>query len=354
MVQRDVGFEFQTGWGIRERNPYRRYGRQEVIRDYGVFKLTADEAQTPLGAEIEFVVPHLAENQRPQMDTALQYLESLASEMNKFKGVSIFSLDKATLTAADDNVEVHPTIKSGGDMTANPQLTGGIRLERLTQMFNDLGAKHAPHQQAKSDLVSTGGGPGLANAAARVANLTVNGAAASPECEGLVAMILTYLAMGKTATNVPGMTQKTLNYGKASLTLLARTDFVRMFRRLPTVEKAFFKAHPDQFEALVLAAAGGLAPNANVLERGIHGVPVNITRSTWLRDMTAGHDRLKEKTDPRLFGFGEKGRKVDSVGPGQAHKGIIFEFRTMKKEIKYDQWRDMGLRLFDYVVHLNQ
>src|SRR5262245_18222189 len=33
VLQRDVGFEFQTGWGVRERGPYRQYRRQEVIVD---------------------------------------------------------------------------------------------------------------------------------------------------------------------------------------------------------------------------------------------------------------------------------------------------------------------------------
>ena len=354
VIRRDVGFEFQTGWGIRERNPYRQYRRQEVVRDYGLFMLTADEANTPLGAEIEFVVPHVKENQRGTMDTAMQYLESLAGQMNGFKSSTIFTLDRATRTPGDDRVEVHPTIKATGDMKANPQLTGGVRLDRLTQMFNDLNAPQGAHSQAQADLVAVGGGGGLGLAANRVANLSVNGAPASAKCQGLVAMLLTYLQMGKLDTGVPGLNQPTLNYGKASLTLLARTDYYGMFRRLPNNEKTYFKANPDQFESMVLTAAGNLAPNANVLERGIHGVAVNVTRRNWLRGIPAGTDLLKKRTDARLFGYGSRGRHTDTVGPGLAEKGTILEFRTMRKDIKWDQWRDMAMRLFDYIVALNQ
>jgi hypothetical protein len=354
LLQRDVGFEFQTGWGIRERGPYRQYGRQEVVANFAGFNFTADEAQTPLGAEVEFVVPHLPENQRNQMDLALAALEQLATDMNAFKTTTIFTLDRASHNVAHNRVEVHPTIKSSGDMTANPQVTGGVRMDRLTRMFADLGQPQGAHAGAQNDLVSTGGGPGLANAAARVANMTVNGNAASAKFRGLAAMILTYLQMGKLATGAPGLNQPTLNYAKASLTLLARTDFRRMYQLLPRPEKVYLTAHPKRFRRAILAAAGNLDPDANVLERGIHNVPVNVTRRAWLEGIPAGSDLLKAQTDARLFGFGSRNKHTDRVGPGQAHKGTIFEFRTMGRAVPYTQWRPLGMAIFDYIAALNQ
>lgn len=80
---------------------------------------------------------------------------------------------------------------------------------------------------------------------------------------------------------------------------------------------------------------------------------VNVTRRNWLRGIPAGRNVLKERTDARLFGYGSRGRHTD-VGLGLAEKGTILEFRTMRKDIKGDQWRDMAMRLFDYIVALNQ
>jgi Domain of unknown function (DUF4157) len=361
LLQRDVGFEFQTGWGVRERGPYRRYHRQEVIVDFGQFRLTADEANTPLGAEIEFVVPHLAENQRNQMDAALTALVQFAQDMNAYKDHTIFTLDRASNNPAHTRVEVHPTIKGTGDMSANPQVTSGVRLDRLTRMFTELGNPQGPHASAQGDLVRVGGGPGLANAAAAVAHTTVNGNPASDEFKGLAALIITYLQMGRTATGVPGLNQPTLNYAKASLTLLARTDFRGMYRRLPLNERTYFTAHPRRFRRKMLDAAhtlnppaGALNPDADVLERGIHGVAVNVTRRAWLEGIAADRDLLKRGTDPLLFGFGSRGKHTDLVGPGQAHRGAVLEFRTMGKAVAYTDWQTLGMSVFDYIAALNQ
>ena len=352
LVQRDVGFEFQTGWGIRERGPYRMYNRQEVVVDFGSFRFTADEAQTPLGAEIEYVVPHVAENNRNQMDAALQALEQHAQDMDAHRGETIFTLDRATQNVAHNRVEVHPTIKTTGTMKANPQTTGGVRMDRLTQMFTDLGHNQGAHAGAQHALVATGGGGGLANAAALVANMTVNGHPASAKFKGLAATIVTYLQMGR--ANVGGMPMPTLNYAKASLTLLARTDFRRMYQLLPNAEKAYYTAHPKRFRREILAVVGNLDPNANVLERGVHNHPVNITRRAWLEGIPAGTDLLKQQTDARLFGFGSRNKHTDPVGPAQGRRGAIFEFRTMGRDIPYTQWHALGMSIFDYIVALNQ
>lgn len=362
VLQRDVGFEFQTGWGVRERGPYRQYRRQEVIVDFGNFKVTADEANTPLGAEIEFVVPHLAENQRAQMHAALGALVQFAQDMNAFKSHTIFTLDRASQNAAHNRVEVHPTIKRSGDMTANPQATAGVRLGHLTRMFTELGTPGGTHQNAQSALVSVGGGPGLANAARAVAGTTVNGQPASDQFKGLAAMIITYLQMGQLATGAPGLNQPTLNYAKASLTLLARTDFWGMYRLLPDNEKTYFANHRKTFRRTILAAAsslnptsGPLDPDADVLERQIHNVPLHVTRRAWLEGIPAGTDLLKKRTDRRLFGFGSRGKHVDWVGPHQrGHRGAIFEFRTMGKSVPYTDWQTLGMEIFDYIVALNQ
>lgn len=56
VAQRDIGFEFQTTWGIQELTgrklgigpkQYRHYRRQEPVSSFSGFNLTADEAQTP-------------------------------------------------------------------------------------------------------------------------------------------------------------------------------------------------------------------------------------------------------------------------------------------------------------------
>lgn len=363
-LQRAIGFEFQTGWGIQERQPrkwwqfmnarqYRPYNRQEVVADYGTFRLTADEAQTALGAEIEFVVPHIEEDQRAQMDTALRNLEDLARRLNGYRTRNAFTLNQASGRATESNVEVQPKIKQAGILAANPQVTGGIRLDRIQRLFAELGVTAGAHHQARHDLASTGGGPGLGLAATAVANLTVNGLPASAKCKGLVAMLVTYLKMGRRQVAV-GINQPTLNYGKASLTLLARTDYHGMFLLLPGAEQLHLSLHPDEFEDMVLTAAGNLDPAANVIERGIHGVPVNITRTAWLQGIAGGADILKEVTDARLFGFGSLDANTDGVGPALAESGAVLEFRTMGRDVPWTRWRPMGMRIFDYLVALNQ
>ncbi len=365
VVQRDVGFEFQTTWGIQEvagrRGPfgrmgigpkqYRQYARQELVRAFPGFNLTADEANTNLGAEIEFVVPHLLESKRTDMLMALARLEELAEKLDRRRGEGRFSLDKATGNPNDNSVEVYPKIKAPGRLRANPQLTGGIRMDKIPTLFAELSNKPADkHAAARYALVGGGGGGGLGNASTAVANLTrKDGVPTSPQCKGLVALIISYLMMGRQDAGGE-MVQPTLNYGKASLTVLARTDFRKMFELLPPLEQQYFRKRPtERFVEWVLELSGNLAADNNVIDRGIQGNAVPVTRRKWLWHIARDTDLLKKETDARLFGYGELGSKVDDVGPLLGYKGAVIEFRTMSRDVEWTKWWQLGMRLFDFI-----
>lgn len=380
-VQRAVGFEFQTNWGIvekvskkgafgRTKSEYRPFNKGETLHHYQGYKLTADEAGTELGAEIEWVVDPPLPDSMPvnQVDQLMQSLENLVAQFVAMQNQDRFMLDSITGDPRDATIEVRPKIKSAANaqnMKANPQVTGGIRLDQMQTLFKQLGNPNEadPQHQHVLGLLTGMGGAGLFGSAGAAAD-AVGG---SDKLKGLAAQLIAYLKAGgdpliQTMGFSPG---RAFDYAKLIGKLMARTDFASQFKMLDPQERQPFEQNPQTFVDLILNAAGmagtydtlvferAIKNKAGDPSQGVFNFPV--TRKDWLWMIVQGTDQLSSKAMPHwkdeLEGLGALGGKTDALASGE--RGVIAEFRTVQMQMPYTQWRQFATEVFAYLTQLN-
>ncbi len=151
---------------------------------------------------------------------------------------------------------------------ARPQATVGVRLDRIGNLFEDLG-------KANSDATKELGAAGnlrsfFANAAADAAavnpaNVTANAPALSDRMKGLLTEILGLIRRAGQHFDQPRA------YAKMGALLLNRTNFVAMYRMLTLAEQNFYWTNGDlPFVNLVQAAKGPARGRAAEHERTGH------------------------------------------------------------------------------------
>ena len=362
-----------------------KYHKGQVIKTFDGFKMTADDASTPLGADLEWVIdPPLQEADGE--DKVLGVVHGLVKTCMKllgFKHRESFLLSEVTGSTDDSSVELHPGAKGEGlqNMEAMVQATGGVRIERLMDLFKDLGEKRHRYAgnannvlagKAKSNL----GGSGLASAGTMFSvgqrvkrNKGQEGEQeASPQLQGLVAFLSRYIEMSRG--------NKQHIYAKHPTLFLARTDIARMFKMLPHIERKTYETFPDQFVRDVLGAMGtDDAPERKIFNGGIKGVEDTdntLTIGQWLEGLTEGQDRLTAKAwdlkqnvgtqeDPKhilaLESMGSLGDKTDKLDGDQNEQrsGLVMEFRgNNTSPMKIGKWADFVISTFRYLKALNR
>jgi len=376
-IQRAVGFEFQTGWGVREKLPFglhKKIPKSKVLHPYAGFQATADEATTKIGAELEWVVhPPIEESAGVgAVSTVMAAMKTAGDQLMQHEGRDSFTLDEATGSKKDDWVEVFPATEGGAaGMAANPQVTAGVGLAHLLTLYRELGDPSlAPQEDEETVKTLMASGAGEVSSAAQAGG-RVEG---SERLKGLVAQICRYLDMGKLVGGARTYA-RALPYAKASSLVLARTDFAQMFRMLPSAERTKYAGDPQGFMTMVLAAHGeGLNENEDVFARGIKGkakklkkgellasggeiLTIPVTRREWLMGIPGELDQLSAKAMPKLSkmleSMGSRGAKTDKVGRGGGHRGVIVEMRQVK-QLKLDAWKAFAEGAFEYIADLNR
>ncbi len=368
-VQRAVGYEFETGWGVVEKVPgtfkskRKPFHKGQILHAYQGFNMTVDETSTELGGAIEWVVdPPIPETAGVgTLDGIMQRLEALAAQIEPLNARPKFTMDEATGDPRDSYIEVYPSIAGGAaNMPANPQITGGIRLDMMAKLFEELGNRNQhndAHSQARSDLMTTG--EGMMAVAAQRAN-TIAG---SDKLRGLAAQIIAYLRAGAMPIGAVGPGQA-YKYAKLIGKIMARTDFGSQFKMLDLAERQPFEQNPQTFATLILNAAG-LGGGAHVFERKVRKDPNDVakgvftfpvSRQDWLIGIVNGSDMLSSKHMPQwkseLEGLGALGSKTDRVN-NNVDPGVIVEFRQARANVPYTQWRAFATRIFNYIVYMN-
>jgi hypothetical protein len=359
-----------------------KFHKGQILKDYGDFKLTVDDASTPLGAELEWVVdPPVADSASlKDMGKVMDHLVSSAQKLLKFKMRESFLLSEVTKEPADDTIEFQPGVKGYDmrDMDAAAQVTGGVKLDQLFRLFQDIGARSADPsaaaKEARKEVLGGSFAQEMTDVAARVAG--------SNELKGLVAYVARYLKMGSGST--------ALSYAKVNTQFLARTDFASMFSKLPEAERRKYggthyasvggaPTNVDDFVNLVLGAyGGGLREDRKIFVGGIKdGTNVktlDVTVGEWLRGLPEGRDLLSSKywsqvaKDPNAS-LADKNRagaykpelesmgnlhKFDDVGEGGADPGVIMEFRSNTMPRRLGTWKKYAVDVFTYLKELNR
>lgn len=365
VVQRAVGFEFETGWLVYGRQmplPHLRgrppnpdldpkpLKKKDLVTAMGGFKVEADEAGGGL-SELEFIVhPPVpaTESAESQLDFTMSYMEIFGSDLLGLgKTKSFFGLDEIT----GQRLDARFLIKKGDDeLKAGPQVTSGVSLEKIPEIGTKKGI---PEGFKRSVMTIRSITSGIDEA--KLEGLAPEGGL-SPQLRGLVSYLVSLLWGGESGG---------LEYPKqiADVFLLGRTDTPTMFRLLPGEEKDFYSSGkgPWRFIDLVLTAAQlegqGDLP---VIVKGIRpsfDAPyqaIGPSRAKWLFFLTQGFDLLSSEVDEQFESLGELRAKTEPVGP-EEKEAPIFEFRGAQTgKIPLKDWKPFALDTFRFLLDLEK
>jgi len=373
VIQRAVGFEFQTAWNTYIEIPGPGGNVQQVTLPketplYGGRTSGLGWTMETDGREIEFVV----EPPLPESDAGVNDLTAVMGSMTAFIHRLEQHMGLARLTPT-----THPQLFNGGGqglviepngaIAAQPQATVGIRLDRLHDLFAEMS-----RTGAGGDFARDGGTfyPARANtvATAAVNAANVNGNPASNELKGLLSLVVQYLIQGA------GGGRRA--YAKDIAFVMSRTDFASLFARLPPAERNYFQADTRRWVDYALNAANLAGTGADYLinqrvtdgGKVPDGAQIPLRRGVWLRDMALGTNAIDRFTAAatqdvpaytdvsggnRLRAPGLLGNTFDPVGPGQALEGVIVELRQMRRNIPADQWYAVARAVMLYAKALN-
>ncbi|BDD12609.1 hypothetical protein FUAX_50410 (plasmid) [Fulvitalea axinellae] len=271
------------------------------------------------------------------------------------------------LNLADENAMLQTKLPNPAP-TFSPQTTAGVVLSELPAVFAKLAGSYltdpedlAARKRQGQEYMSTNGTPGsfaLRYAVDRSRDLTQSWGL-SKHFEGFFSYVLFYLIQAYGGTS---------SYAKNFTSILARTDFARMFELLPLEEQEWLKENnASEFLDLIEWA---LPEHANNLDtpfffRGIflnmpathHQMLKRLTRRTWLVDITKGMDRLTERNFPNrlrayeMESLGAMGDKTDEIKGIQAP---ILEFRGGRKRLTPDEAEDYVSESFKMLLLLHE
>ena len=358
IVQRSVGLEFETDWGIHGiANPAKkgiakkRPAKHTSYKDGDGFTVQVDEAHRGFNAgyeglsrQIEFVVePH------PETDEgAAKLLTTMRSLKTEAEGLETLRTDRKDdekgfrYPGANRKLWVFPDAKDTAKpkIHARAQATIGLTLPAIST-FAQLPADQPAKTRTGGYLVtharreaSLRGHRGPFADAAKAAGQIKN---ASEELRGLVSLLALYIKV----FHEPYAAKE--DYVKGYLPLLAKTDFATMFSQLPDVEQKKYgksKKSKKKFADLVLESVTA-DPTYHAVNPKMPVVPdskmsgdtaLGLTLQDWLTSIAGGVDRLTPRHDPRLFGLGDlgegasQGTRTDPAPDGGSRR-MILEFR---------------------------
>jgi hypothetical protein len=409
VVQRKVGFEFETPWRARRVSTGRSLGKRELIGTaFDGFKVEADADPGGEHSEIEFIVdPPVEEgdagerrlvgvmrgltrvgeqmedaSRKPDQERDL-FDDDEERPLRPEDQVRFFRQDKATGRVRDNDFAIIPR----GKLRAAAQVTSGFKLRALPRLGETLAPRRPDLSNVGdmgdmaefgylADSIDGGNGgaqagpqafdlpaamaPGAATLRGRAAQ--VHGTAALPNpsdaLKGLISIVASYLVQG--SANLPLAYPKTLGN-----LLLARTDFAKLFRLLPQEERATLKADPRIWIELVVEAAsrgnaslfrGRIEPDARVLKAGTDRTEkrVDLTIRDWLTAIPQNQDLLTRIEGSQSMGA--MGSKVEGVGrSGAREEAGIFEFRASQGvNLSLREWSDFALGAQRYITRLHE
>jgi len=354
VVQRSIGFEFETDWGVHGRSDptqvatgKRRLEKHTSYKAGSGFTVQVDEASRGFKAgyegltrQIEFVVdPHdeSVEGGRKLQRTML----SLLAEVALLEGAAAQAPGHGfTYPGANRDMWVFPRAKTSAKafVHARAQATAGFALPAITALAEIPEATlQATRRQrgfmyghARRSVMLRHHRAAFEASAVQARNIP----GGSPELAGLVTLLSFYIKIFHDPNTDPA------DYVKGYLPLLAKTNFAAMFARLPAAERTAYHDDRDSFVKLVLnevntSSSFQVDASLKVIpERLQPRTPVPLTLNRWLRNIPGGVDRLTARYDEALFGLGDlgkgkkQGKKVDPAPEPGGPDRMVIEFRS--------------------------
>ncbi|MGW1599034.1 eCIS core domain-containing protein [Streptomyces sp. NPDC002343] len=351
------------------------------------YRLTSDVSPTG-GSALEWVTDPLTT--RDELLQVMDEITQVSSALDARKDQESFPLREVDLGGfrASPGIMVFPL---NGVLVYTPQMTAGFKLDQLPRLVKYLqvpdkrplftmpgafGRRKEARQDLHQDSLRTVDGiRRAAEARARDLPKEITGGAATDGLVGLATLIGSYLTYGA------GLGDRA-NSKSIAGGLMSRTSFAHNFTLLPHAMQLYYQAHPAEFAAFVLEAAGYDPADEQALvyprsvEHGDAGHRVErripLTRRQWLMGMPAGKDLLRnhrhlteeEKTEvdgnaegwEHIHGsLGALGAVDDQVGrPGRQEGAVVAELRRMKDGLRTADLTPLTLAAFDLVERLNE
>lgn len=359
-IQPKVGFEFETSWELaltkagtgvpNGGNEIPLPAKKKLFGQEG-WSLHADFNKTKVA---EFVTDPVEESDGFGLMMQVSNLESYTSDIVASDGVAGRGGDWVKLK---ENKDAELWIKKGdADMKAAPQVTAGIRLDRMIPLMKAMSkGRNLPGPQ---ELLNKPTGEGAEKIARLMREATKRAEEyyaglsttekAAPGMNlfaGAIALLGLYALLGKEHAQ--------LEYAKELSPLMARTNL----GKLPDS----VKNHP-KFRTGIRHVAGIKASEINLklFRQGFQGTTVTgPTFKEWIAGIKSGDDPLRALSAnqmsnlDRLEGVGPTTLNFDTFEEDFEAQGLIVELRGMQEGLPYNKWHTLAYRLHEYIKHLN-
>lgn len=378
VIQRAVGYEFETGWITKREislNNYVPMKKKEPIgfSKFDGFKMEADEAGEGEG-EIEFIVhPPIEEG-----ESGYKKLEDIMDGMEMFGSVlearkTPFTLNEVTNNPSDKMFKVHPDAEG---LKAGPQVTSGLDLAKIQDLKN-INDRQDPKSPLHGLLNDKRDGKVPKELESNITTLSKNAqeisqkVETSQELNGLLVVLKNYLEIGGNKNKNDELTDEirwglALSYPKIIADrLLARTNFVKLFKLIPAREQKKYKSNPQAFVSLIKEILPDyIHIKDSIIARGVKnheedpkkGITIpNLTIEQFILDLITKETDLIPTRIKDAESLGEMGEKTESVGEegrlfgGKRDVGI-FEFRgAQTTKIPLKRWKPFALEFQRYI-----
>jgi len=359
-IQPKVGFEFETSWELAAttRGSGVPNGANETALPVKVplvkrdgWALTADFNKTKVA---EFVTDPIEESDGFTLLMQMNTLRNVTSGMVAADGTAGRDGDWIKLK---QNSTAELWIKKGdADMKAAPQMTAGVRLDRMIPLMKAMSKnRNLPGPQELLNKPTGEGAEKIARlmreatkrAEEYFASLSVpeKTAPGMNQFAGTIALLGLYALLGKEHGQ--------LEYAKELSPLMARTNL----GKLP----ASVRTHGKLGRGVMYVAN---IPEGDLDQKlfrqgfsdGSFGGP---TFRAWITGIKRGDDPLRAFSGDqmsnldRLEGVGPTTLNFDTFEEDFEAQGLIVELRGMQEGLPHDKWPTLAYHLREYIVHLN-
>jgi len=355
-IQPKVGFEFETAWelaGTRLGSGAPAGATNEIavptkkrLLGEGGWSLHADFNKTKVA---EFVTDPVEEEDEFDLRMQMASLDSFSSKLVTATGVAGRG---GTWVKLKDFPSGELWIKKGDPgMNASPQMTAGIRLDRMIPLMNAMSKQR--NLLGPQELLNKPSGEGAEKIARLMRDATKRaedfyaGLSISEKAApgmnlfaGAIALLGLYALLGKEHGE--------LEYAKELSPLMARTNL----GKLPDS----VKQHP-KFRTGIRQVAGIKASEVDrpLFRQGFQDKSATgPTFKKWIEGIKAGDDPLRAFSADQMSNL----NRLEGVGPDTLFEedrvqGVIVELRGMQEGLPRDKWATLAYHLQDYIKHLN-
>lgn len=396
VAQADIGFEFQT---YQEASGFYELKQEEKFDDHEIYaeSIKASPAWRVEndGGDLEVVVERapVTEKGKNELTTTMDEITEYFTSLPKAQRLLVSTLHQKSLQKSKGwkptwNDESHLYLTAA--MKAHPQVTAGVRLDKLLETFELIGK--AQYQEGtdnlkeKQDYANQLGfyQKSLKHRETIQSAMAVGKRAAeaklSPNLQGFLAIIAEYIIGWQKA----GKLNKRTMYAKNYTPIMGRTNLATVFtqvlseqdqkvfreivkeentlqkifdKELPKLEEPLFGTNvPDDILVKKKRTKNDTRRIENLETKGFKGrIPSGITVGEFLNGLARQQsiDLSSDDYGPQAIGSQDE-EKDTIIDEKNQVKGIAVELRKLRGEVPLKDWKTFALHAFDLTELINR